>query len=56
MRRSFSETASPPNPGRSRPHSLPPMDIANENSSPNLKNIPDVDWIVGLTELHENSI
>jgi hypothetical protein len=29
-------------------------DKANENSSPELKNIPN--WIVGLTELHEKSI
>jgi hypothetical protein len=29
-------------------------DKANENSSPELKNIPD--WIVGLKELHEKSI
>ncbi len=27
MRRSFWETASPPNPGRSRPHWLPPMPV-----------------------------
>jgi hypothetical protein len=30
------------------------FDKANENSSPELKNIPN--WIVGLTELHGKSI